>query len=190
MVSKLRNYCLLISVISLVGCASFYDENVQNPDAYHAPQKLDESYNISGRFSIITSKKDYYGNFNWLHESSSDQLYLMSPLGNAVAKISVESNISTLETSNGKYSGDDLDSLLEQQLGFTLPINYLHYWVQGVPLPQYAISHQLKSGFSQLQWNIEYLRWVDINHPQIVQVSNPDLRIKLLIDWPESDSSH
>lgn len=174
------------AVLSLSGCASFYDTTVSNPDIYHKPQNVDTSYNIDGRFSIINHQKDYYGNFNWQHESDFDSLSLMSPLGNAVAKITVESSVAILETSDGKYSGTDLDELLIRQLGFTLPVSYLHYWVQGIPLPNYPVESSLSSGFSQLNWNIEYLRWQDVNHPQIVQVSNKDLRIKLLINWSDN----
>lgn len=173
-------------VVSLTGCASFYDTTVEHPDNYHAPTQIDSSYNIDGRFSIVANKKDYYGNFNWQHESGLDRLALMSPLGNAVARISVESGVATLETSDGTYHGEDLDEMLIKQLGFTLPINYLHYWVQGVPLPDYPVNNTLTSGFSQLSWNIEYLRWQDINHPQIVQVSKEGLRIKLLVNWQDN----
>lgn len=176
----------MVAVVSLTGCASLYDTTVANPEKYHAPTLIDDNYNISGRFSILTAaQKDYYGNFSWEHESGVDHLALMSPLGNAVAQITVESSVATLETSDGKYSGNDLDQLLTKQLGFTLPINYLHYWVQGIPLPNYPVESSLVSGFHQLQWNVEYLRWQDSNHPQVVQVSNDKLRIKLLINWSE-----
>lgn len=167
----------------LSGCASFYDRQVSNPDLYHKPVTIDNNFNISGRFSIITSNKNYYGNFEWQHESSLDNLALVTPLGNTVAQITVESSIATLKTNDDTYRGDDLDELLTKQLGFTLPINYLHYWVQGVPLPQYPVESSLNSGFKQLGWNIEYLKWQDENHPEIVQVSKPNLRIKLLTNW-------
>lgn len=179
---------LVGSLLLLSGCASWYDVNVAQPASYHQPLNLDESYNISGRFSIVTPQKDYYGNFNWQHESQNDVLDFMSPLGNTVAQIRVESNIASLNNGNQEYSGQNLDSMMQEQLGFTLPIAYLHYWIQGVPLPQYPVQDKLASGFSQLAWQVEYLQWQDQNHPQIVQVSKPDLRIKLVINWPESGS--
>lgn len=183
-VNKFKNLAIALTVFSLVGCASIYDKQVDQPDVYVAPQKIDTNYSIDGRFSIVNSAKNYYGNFTWDHDLSADKLSLNSPLGNSVAVISVESNVATLQTKDGVYSGKDLDELLENNLGFTLPIEYLHYWVQGIPLPQYPVDKSLVSGFEQLGWNVEYLKWQDVNHPQIVQVSNSDLRIKLLIsNW-------
>lgn len=177
-----------LTLVAVSGCASWYDVKVDQPASYHQPIAIDESYNISGRFSIVTPQKDYYGNFNWQHESQSDVLDFMSPLGNTVARITVESSVATLDNGSQKYSGSNLDQIMIEQLGFSLPINYLHYWIQGVPLPQYPVQNQLTSGFSQLSWQIEYLSWQDQNHPQVVQVSKPDLRIKLMMNWPESES--
>lgn len=187
----MRNFSwmLLLACLSLSGCASWYDTQVDKPAEYHQPLQIDEDYDISGRFSIVTPQKDYYGNFNWQRESGEDELAFMSPLGNTVARIVVESGVATLTTGGESYSGHNLDQMMQEQLGFSLPINYLHYWLQGIPLPQYPVQNRLNSGFSQLNWKVEYLSWQDTNHPQIVQVSNTNLRIKLIIMWPESESS-
>lgn len=171
-------------MVGLVGCASFYDKNVAQPATYHAPQNIDQDYNIDGRFSIVAQEKNYYGNFTWNHENNFDKLALNSPLGNSVAVITVDNGNATLQTSDGTYTGSNLDELLKQRMGFTLPLAYLHYWVQGVPLPDYHVENKLTSGFQQLGWNIEYLEWADDNHPSLVQVSNTGLKIKLLIsNW-------
>lgn len=179
-------WIVLLTSLNLSGCASWYDTQVEKPAEYHQPLKIDQDYDISGRFSIVTSQKDYYGNFNWQRESGDDSLSFMSPLGNTVAQIVVESGIATLTTSGESYSGHNLDQMMQEQLGFSLPINYLHYWLQGIPLPQYPVQNRLNSGFSQLNWKIEYLSWQDTNHPQIVQVSKDGLRIKLIIIWPDT----
>lgn len=183
---KLYGTFLLMS-LALSGCASWYDTQVAQPAEYHQPLQVDENYNISGRFSIVTPQKDYYGNFNWQRESGDDHLAFMSPLGNTVAQIVVESGIATLNNGSQVYSGHNLDQMMQEQLGFSLPVNYLHYWLQGVPLPQYQVQNRLNSGFGQLNWKIEYLSWQDRNHPKIVQVSNDNLRIKLIIEWPEAE---
>ena len=173
---------LVLSVL-LGGCASFYDNVVSQPPVYHQPLVVVESYTISGRFSIKSAAKNDYGNFNWHHESANDLLEFRSPIGTTVAQIQVVNNIATLSTAGETYSGAGLEQLMQQQLGFSLPLNYLHYWIQGIPLPQYPLQQRLASGFRQLNWKIEYLSWQDVNHPQIVQLSNANLRIKLLINW-------
>jgi len=180
----MKKSLLFFLVLFLNGCASFYDANVDKPANYHKPLQIDQSYNISGRFSIKTAEKNYYGNFNWLKESSNEELDFMSPIGSTVAQIKIESDVAILTDENNKtYTGDNLNQLMDERLGFVLPMSYLHYWIQGVPLPQYPVQENLQSGFAQLGWKVEYLSWHDDNHPQIVQVSKPDLRIKLLINY-------
>lgn len=183
-INYLKRIFVISFMINLVGCASFYDKTVDQPAEYHSPQQVDASYNIDGRFSIVNAEKNYYGNFTWEHSLDYDKLSLNSPLGNSVAVITVESGVAELQTSNGHYSGGNLDELLQQQLGFSLPLAYLHYWVQGIPLQNYPVENKLTSGFQQLGWKVEYLQWQDNNHPEILQLVNDNLRIKLLIaNW-------
>lgn len=172
-----------LAVLS-TACASLYESNVATPAAYHKPELIDQNYTISGRFSIKTTAKNYYGNFTWLKESANEELDFMSPLGSTVAQIRIESAIVTLTDAQNKvYSGEDVAALMVQRLGFTIPLSYLHYWIQGIPLPNYPVQSQLKSGFSQLDWQVEYLSWQDHDHPQLIQLTKNDLRIKLLINW-------
>ncbi len=175
---------VLLLGILLTGCASLYDTKVDNPADYHKPQQVDDNYSLTGRFSIRTADKNYYGNFSWLKESANEELDFMSPIGSTVAQIKIESGIASLtDEENKTYSGENLNQLMEERLGFVLPMGYLHYWIQGVPLPQYPVQESLKSGFSQLGWRVEYLSWHDQNHPQIIQASKDDLRIKLLLNY-------
>ena len=180
----------LVLCMGLASCASFYDTKVDHPPAYHQPLKIDQNYAISGRFLIKNAGKNSYGNFAWLRESGNDRLDFMSPIGATVAQIRVESGVASLSREGKTYSGDDLEQMMQQQLGFSFPLSYLHYWIQGRPLANYPLQGVLNSGFSQLGWQIEYLGWQDSNHPQIVQLTKVDLKIKLLINWDtQTDSS-
>ncbi|MCC2624223.1 MAG: lolB [Burkholderiales bacterium] len=161
----------------------FYNPTVEKSSPYIKPTTIDKNFDISGRFSITTPKKNDYGNFTWARQGESESLELRSPIGSVVAKISIESKAATLETKDKTYTGNDLDKLLQDNLGFTLPMQSLHYWIQGVALPNMPIDSNLADGFVQLGWKVEYLDWQDPNHPKILQCSKGDLTIKLLIEW-------
>ncbi len=178
-------YLTFLSLL-LSSCAHWYDKQVDIPANYHRPQQIDRDFAINGRFAIKSGSDNYYGNFSWQHALDKDKLDMYTPFGVTVAQIKIESGISQLITDNKTYTGADNDKILEEHLGFTLPLAYLHYWIQGVPLPSAPLEGRLASGFNQLQWSVEYLSWQDTNHPQIVQLSHENLRIKLLINWAES----
>ncbi|HLX53142.1 MAG TPA: lipoprotein insertase outer membrane protein LolB [Aquella sp.] len=169
--------------LSITSCAMFYNPTVEKPSPYIKPTAIDQNFDISGRFSIKTSQKNDYGNFTWTKQNESENMELRSPIGSVAAKITIESKIVTLETKDKTYTGDDLDKLLQDNLGFTLPMQSLHYWIQGVALPNTPIDSKLDDGFIQLGWKVEYLDWQDPNHPKILQCSKGDLTIKLLIEW-------
>lgn len=175
---------VLVSVLSLLtACANFYNPTVEKPATYVRPTVIDKDFDISGRFSIKTADKNNYGNFTWNKLGNSENLELRSPIGNTVAKIMVESGVATLETQDKTYRGDDLDDMLEDNLGFTLPMESLHYWIQGIALPNTPIESKLDDGFVQSGWKVEYLAWSDPNHPKIIQCSRSNLTIKLLLEW-------
>lgn len=188
----MRFFWLVLLVLSLFtlgvevsGCASFYDAVPDlPPPKYTKPSVIDQDFNISGRFSIKQPSNSSYGNFIWVKESNTEELSFNTPLGQTVAKITVESGgLATLTADNKSYTGDDLDDLMEDRLGYVLPMAYLHYWMQGVSVPSAPVVQELNDGFVQLGWKVEYLQWVDANHPQIVQCSRGDLVVKFLIEW-------
>ncbi|MFN7095162.1 MAG: lipoprotein insertase outer membrane protein LolB [Burkholderiales bacterium] len=183
MVTVGRLFSISLILPSLVACASFYDTQVDKPARYVRPVAIDNDFVISGRFSIKTLTKHEYGNFAWNKFATNEELEFKTPIGQTVAKISIESGAATLTTAEETYTGTDIDNMMQDKLGFTLPLNYLHYWIQGVALPNAVVAQDLADGFVQLGWKVEYLQWQDKNHPQIIQCSKGDLVIKLLIEW-------
>lgn len=184
----MKNYFIkIISFSSLMvfmsSCAMLYDPTVVKPASYIKPTSVSKNFDISGRFNIKTNEKNSYGNFIWTRQDDRENLELRSPIGTAVAKITIESSVVKLRTKDNAYIGRDVDRMLEANLGFTLPIHLLHYWVQGVALPNIPVDRKLYDGFVQLGWKIEYLSWAEPNHPKILLFSRGGVSIKLLIEW-------
>ena len=174
----------MISSLSLLsGCASFYDISTNNNTKYVKPFSIEQTFDITGRFFIKKANKNDYGNFTWRMTRTNEELNFNSPIGQTFARITIESGIATLTARGKSYTGKSLDLMMQDQLGFILPINYLHYWVQGVSLPQIPITNDLPDGFIQLGWRIQYLKWSNSIHPQIIQCTKDDLVIKLLVKW-------
>ncbi len=177
---KIWLLCFLAFILN--GCASFYEVSADAPPPHYTkPAVIAQSFDIAGRFSIKSTSKNNYGNFTWTKDAAKEELNFNTPLGQTVAQIIIESGIATLVTKDQTYSGSDLDELMEDKFGYILPMTYLHYWMQGVSLPDVPITEELTDGFVQLGWRVEYLQWIDANHPQIVQCTKDDLVIKFLI---------
>ena len=186
-------YSLLL--IMTTSCAFLFDKQVKEVKPYKKPQQIDNSFKYNGRFVISTESESYYGTFTWMKNDDIQQLELKSVLGNTVAKIDINKQANILQVQDKIYRqdfntklnssepiihNDDLTVLLKQYLGFEIPLQYMHYWVQGVPLAQYHIDQALTDGFIQQGWTVEYLQYKD-NKPVIIKITRDKLMIKLLI---------
>lgn len=183
---KLKGFYLsiLVTSITLSGCAFLFGIN---PDKNHVnkytTQPIESNFSLSGRFAINNKDRHQYGNFTWNKHGNFEELDFNTPLGQTIGKIIVESNIASLITKDKTYTGEDLDTAQYQQLGFTLPITQLHYWILGTPLPKLPIDSKLDNGFIQLGWKIEYLELNQQSRPKIVQLTKDKLIIKLLVNY-------
>ena len=66
----------------------------------------------------------------------SDIVYLEAPPGSAFARITVTPETAALKTARREYRAADAEQLMEQALGWRLPIAGLGYWIVGSPSPQ------------------------------------------------------
>lgn len=168
----------------LQSCASMYNIKTTAPSRkYTAPLNIADNFDISGRFFIKSLTRKEYGNFSWFKTLKVEELDFTTPLGETVAKFKLQNGVAIFTTAKNSYTGHDIDQLMQQNLGYVLPLEKMHYWIQGVAVPGAPVDHPLEKGFSQFNWNIEYLEWTDNNHPKIIQISNNTLDIKLLINW-------
>ncbi|MBY0379560.1 MAG: lipoprotein insertase outer membrane protein LolB [Burkholderiales bacterium] len=183
MIKQLQNIFILLILIILSGCSTFYNIADTRHNNYTQPIHIDRTFDISGRFFIKSKNNNQYGNFAWYKDESQENLAFNTPLGQTIAKITINKDEATLFTQRESYTGSNLDILMMKNLGFSIPVPYLHYWVQGVALPNITINATTQYGFSQVGWQVEYLEWYDNNHPKVIKISKNNTIIKLLIQW-------
>jgi outer membrane lipoprotein LolB len=164
----LNKLFILLFVLFITGCSTFYRISDKTHNQYVRPDAIDNNFDITGRFFIQNTTNIQYGNFAWNKTGTHEILTFNTPLGQTVAKITIESSDAILDTGQKVYTGSNLDALMLNNLGFSIPIEYLHYWIQGVTFPNINVDNQNEFGFTQLGWTIEYLEWYDHNHPKVL----------------------
>lgn len=183
---KFLRYNLVFIMLFILNCCAIFGTQQQNQQvSYVKPTNTQQNFNISGRMSIVTPAQSKSAHFDWVRNQESEELNLTTPLGQTVARLLMQGNNTTLYIKDKEYSNGDLTTLMQEQLGFSIPLNYLHYWIEGVSVPNVSIEQQFNDGFKQLDWEIHYLKWKDANHPEIVQCVAQDISIKILINWEE-----
>lgn len=173
----------LLCLLLLGGCAL---PPVRQMDATAAP----ETFQLQGRIGVRYGTEGFSGNFRWKHDARSDEILLLSPLGQAVARIERDASGVNLDTPDGHYAAQDVDELTQRILGWSLPLEGMQYWVTGRQSPDGAASVTRDASLNitrlqQQQWEIEYPSYLAQGPyvlPARVAMRNGTLELKLVVD--------
>src|SRR5690606_34389191 len=86
-------------------------------------------------------------------------------------------------------TAESAEDLLEQQIGWRLPVEHLLWWVKGLPAPDSPSRLQLNpdsqlARLTQAGWTVEYSRYQQVGGlilPQRLQLSGHDVLLTLVI---------
>ena len=152
-----------------------------------------------GRFAVQYNdqngvQRNAYGNFDWQETGDTVTLQLRNPLGQTLAIVTSSPASATLELPNRQpLTADNVSTLMQNALGFALPVEGLRYWLQPSPAPTSRAKTEkdpeqpsrLKE-ITQDGWTIDYLAYADAPATGVKRVnlsrSEPPLDIKLVLD--------
>ncbi|MFZ6759839.1 lipoprotein insertase outer membrane protein LolB [Undibacterium sp. Ji50W] len=161
-------FCVLFNT----GCASLNSQtqapataatstNIANNRQYQ-PQ-----IQISGKISIQYQQagklQSLPGSFEWEQDTHGTRITLLSQLGQIMARINQNELMATLELNDkSTRSASDLDQLLQETLGWSLPVTGLRDWLQGFVAidGKRAIAVKAEDQTLNIQgWKLRYASW-------------------------------
>lgn len=194
---------ILISCVFALfsGCATLPDQTksdaviktISTEAAANTQNVSAADFNILGRISIQDEKQSFSGSFRWQHLTTSDEILLFTPLGQAVAEITKDDEGVRLITSKLEaFYAADVENLTQEILGWRLPLNGLQYWIQGTHSPVTAAEKDLDSqdrivAIRQDGWHIHYNSFAPaqtnpIPLPKVLNLVYQNLKIRLVVD--------
>ena len=186
--TRLASWTALAAAAVLAGCAA-----VPPPAATpRAP-----AFDLIGRVSVSSAGRVFSSHLRWAHGSSRDEIWLMTPMGQALARITGDAGGATLSGSDGsELEADDIESLMRRALGWELPVARLAWWVQGGIVPAGVIGEVVRDGEGRLV-RLRQDGWrIELAHPPAggrdprpgrVALAEDQLRIRIVIDrWREA----
>ena len=196
----LRHLVVFSLIAVLAGCAGFgARESVEghgSPALWSAhKQQLTrlDGWQISGKVGIRAPKESGSATLFWLQRQDYYDIRLSGPLGRGAARLTGRPGNVLLEVANqGRYEAPTPEALLGEQLGWSLPVSHLVWWVRGLPAPdsKSRVTLNADSRLANLEqdgWKIEYLSYVEQNGfwlPERVKLHGPDLDVTLVVkDW-------
>lgn len=173
-------------ILGMPGCSILSSE----PDiAYQASAKESitglKKWQIEGRIALSSKQDSWQANLEWEHQPQNDLLKLSGPLGQGGANITLTPhNVAIDRGGNDVQFSDEPEQFINQQLGLSVPIYALRYWIVGLSDPSKK-SQQTEKGFEQLAWQIHYKSMQLVKGvvlPKSMVVSNSQVKLKIFID--------
>jgi outer membrane lipoprotein LolB len=183
---KLRSIVLLLITGLLISCA-------ETPVKLTAPFDLtgrDYLYDktdwfFSGRIAASDQNNSFSASINWKHQNKQDEIELAGPLGQGRTQIVLTKQKVVIDYGDERlqYFGN-IDDVISKQLGVSVPVLALKYWVLGLVKPGTEYE-SFENGFLQSDWKVKYqkMQMVGVDElPKKIRVERNDTKLKLIID--------
>ena len=191
---------LLVFLAVLAGCAAQQPrelmEGLGNPAQWQAHKvqiSQIDGWQITGKMGLKTPGESGSATVQWLQRQSYFDIRLSGPLGQGASRLTGRPGATELEVANqGRFSADSPEALLQEQLGWQLPVTHLLWWVRGLPEPDSRSQLILDADsrlarLTQEEWRVDYLGYLEQDGfalPSRLKLYGPDLEITLVIkDW-------
>src|SRR5699024_3327359 len=152
-----------------------------------------DAWQINGKIGIRSEKESGSAVLFWLQRQDYFDIRLSGPLGQGSTRLIGRQGAVSLEIANrGTFQATSAKELMQQQLGWSLPVENLLWWVKGLPAPDSPSQlplddNSLLSELRQNQWHIQYLSYrpeSDLQLPERIKLSGAGLDITLVIkEW-------
>ena len=193
-------HLLLAGLLLLAGCAGIGPRedvggqgNAAGWRSHKAAVAVIDGWQISGKVGIRAPRDSGSGVLFWLQRRDYYDIRLSGPLGRGATRLTGREGDILLEVANqGRYQAESPEALLEEQIGWRLPVSHLLWWVRGLPAPdsRSRLTLNADSRLSQLEqdgWRVEYADYQQQNGywlPQRLKLFGENLDITLVIkEW-------
>ena len=192
-------WMLLALVMLASGCALFAPDEPDRVMSSAQQKRLYavNSWVLEGRVAVKSNEGSWSASLIWQHDQSIDKLRLAGPLGQGGVAVEMSEEAIQITHSDGTVvTSDAPEQLLQEEVGFHVPIAALRFWVLGLAVPEvdfkprYDATNQLRE-IEQSGWRMSYERYVAVGEwilPEKLVIEQEDKRLKLVADeWVISD---
>ena len=152
-----------------------------------------DGWQIDGKVGVRAPKDSGSGTLFWLQRQDYFDIRLAGPMGRGAARLTGRPGAVSLDAANqGQFQAESAEALLQQQLGWSLPVAHLFWWIRGLPAEdsKSRLTLDSESRLAKLEqddWQVEYLSYVQQNGywlPERMKLHGANLDITLVIkDW-------
>lgn len=193
----IQRLLLLVCVLTLTACHSLSrQEQVAGTGSkavwqHHQQQtkKLD-AWQIDGKLAVRSEAQSGSGVLFWLQRQDYFDIRVSGPLGQGSTRLTGHTGKIQLTTPQLQRTAESAEQLMDEQLGWSLPVENLYWWVRGLPNPNrpYQLRINAQSTAEHLiqdDWQLEFISYLTttdgIPLPERIKLQGPELQLTLVI---------
>ena len=155
-----------------------------------------EDWNLRARAVLRLEGEVYQVGLSWRRDKERFVLLLEAPFGQGVIRIERDpADAYRLRLPDGRvFRNDSAEALLDELLGWSIPISGLEYWIRGLPRPESDYSRRAADSgatrsLRQDRWDIDYLDYFaeQPSLPKRVNLARDGVGLKLVVEHWQPD---
>lgn len=190
---------LFLPLLSACTGVGVKEPGVANRPAYQQRAGLIqamETWGLVGKISLDDGDQGGSGKLRWEVESRQSKLDFHGAMGRGAWHLQTGPEGALLKMADGtEQSAANVDDLIQDNVGWPVPLHALHWWVRGLAAPGPAENEEigpdgLLVSLLQFGWNVNFTRYDSIEGlelPVRLNATRDDYRVKLAISRWQMD---
>lgn len=190
------------AALLLAGCATQLpqDESGRQPGGWDAQEDQVEAFDtwtLVGKAGLRTPDENTSANLDWNQHPHYFRMLISGPFGGGRNVLEGREGRFSLSNNDGRFEAETPEALMEEQLGWALPVSAMPDWVRGLPgddgnYQMETDEFGFPSHLEQDGWEIDYREWEQYSGlwlPRRLVMNYNDIRITLVVnEWHSSDN--
>lgn len=147
-------------------------------------------WQFSGVISVQQGQQLQNAHITWVQSGRHFVITLSGPLGLDAISLSGQPGTVTLRKDHREYHAQSPQTLMQDLLGWSVPIAGAVYWVRGLPMPHQAKQYQLNqygllAELQQQDWTVSFPQYMAVKAdglPAKLIMQRSGLKVFLVID--------
>ncbi len=194
--NQLRALLIFAALLLISACSNLANKDLPKAASEQAWQQHQQqlaninSWLIQGKLAIRNSEQSGSANLNWQQQQQNFDIHLSGPLGQGAVRLSGNPQLLKISSSKHTETATSPQQLMQEQLGWSIPLDNLYWWVRGLAAPN-GKKYLTLDSYSRLQtleqtgWQLEYLDYQLLENglylPKRIRASGEDLQLLLVI---------
>lgn len=186
---------IALTLALLAGCAAqpSQRDTERSADQWQAQQaRLQQlkTWELNGKVGLRTPEDSTSANLDWRQTPYHFRMLLSGPAGSGRSVLEGREGRVSLTTGEGRFEAESPEQLMQQQMGWSLPVSDLTDWIRGLPAdgrPHRMTQDSLAfpARLEQDGWTIDYRQWTRADGlwlpSRMVMNHGDDLRVTLVV---------